>query len=332
MRMIGWLLLLGLALVLGGGMLALRSLTAMPGASHAGPGPEFGPAERQAAQRLEATVRALCAIGPRTYARPGSLEAAADLLTAGLARLGLAVARHTFTVQGREYANLVAEVPGGERPGEIVLVGAHYDTVRHSPGADDNASACAALLEMARELTAAPHPRTLRLVFFVNEEPPFFMTPEQGSLRYAYDCRRAGDDIRAMLCLESLGYYRDAPGTQSYPFPLSRFYPDRGDFVAFVGNVASRGLARRMTELFRAACPFPSEGAALPGIFPGVSWSDHRSFWRAGYPAVMATDTVPYRNPHYHQPTDLPETLDFLRLARVTWGLAAVVRELARER
>lgn len=330
--MAGWVLLAGMALAVGGGMLALRSLTAMPGASHPGPGPAFTPEERAAATRMEAQVRALCGLGPRTYARPGSLEQAAALLTAGLESLGLAVERHTFTVLDREYANLVAEVPGTGRPGEIVLVGAHYDTVRHSPGADDNASGCAALLEMARQLTAAPHPRTLRLVFFVNEEPPFFMTPEQGSMRYARDCRRRGDDIRAMLCLESLGYYKDEPGSQRYPFPLSRFYPDRGDFVAFVGNVASRDLTRHMAELFRAACPFPSQGAALPGIFPGVSWSDHRSFWRAGYPAVMATDTVPYRNPHYHQPTDLPETLDYLRLARVARGLAAVVRGLARER
>ncbi|MEW5773343.1 MAG: M28 family peptidase [Thermodesulfobacteriota bacterium] len=330
--MTGWLLLLGLALAAGAGLHALRWLTAMPGASHRGPGPEFSAQERDLALRLEAHVRALCGLGPRTYARPGSLESAADWLAAGLEELGLAVERDAFTLLDREYANLVAEVRGHERPEEIVLVGAHYDTVRASPGADDNASGCAALLEMAREMAAAPHPRTLRLVFFVNEEPPFFMTPDQGSLRYAYDCRRRGDDIRAMLCLESLGYYRDEPGSQSYPFPLSLYYPDRGDFVAFVGNVASRDLARRMTALFRAACPFPSEGAALPGVFPGVSWSDHRSFWRAGYQAVMATDTVPYRNPHYHRPTDTPETLDYLRLARVTRGLAAVVRELARER
>lgn len=328
--MAGLGLLLAAALACAGGLWALRWLTAMPGVSPPGPPPPFSREEQELANRLEGHVQALCGLGPRTYARPGSLAAAAAWLTARLQDLGLTPERHEFRVMDQDYASLIVDIPGRERPGEVVLVGAHYDTVRVSPGADDNASGCAALLELAR-LLGKPHPRTLRLAFFVNEEPPFFMTSEQGSLRYAYDIRRRGDDVRAMLCLESVGYFRDEPGSQRYPFPLSLYYPDRGDFVAFVGNVASRGLTRRMTELFRASCPLPSEGAALPGIFPGVSWSDHRSFWKAGYAAVMATDTVPYRNPHYHRASDTPETLDYPRMARLTLGLAAVVRALAEE-
>ena len=163
----------------------------------------------------------------------------------------------------------------------------------------------------------------------MNEEPPYFWNAEMGSLVYAKACKARGDAVVAMLSLETLGYYRDAPGTQKYPPIVSWFYPDRADFVAFVGNLSSRSLVHEAIRTFRGAAAFPSEGAALPSFVTGVGWSDQWSFWQAGYPGVMVTDTAPFRNPHYHQPGDLPDTLDYARLAHVTDGLVAVVKQLA---
>ncbi len=211
-------------------------------------------------------------------------------------------------------------------------MGAHYDTVLDSPGADDNASGVAALLAIARELASRPQPpaRTVRLVAFANEEPPHFQTPRMGSLVYARRARERGDRIVAMLSLESIGYYSDAPGSQRYPlFLLGWIYPSRGDFLAFVGDVGARALVRRAIASFRRHAALPSEGAAVPGFVPGVLWSDHWSFREAGYPAIMVTGTAPFRNPHYHEPSDRPETLDYDRLARATAGLARVIDALA---
>jgi len=166
-------------------------------------------------------------------------------------------------------------------------------------------------------------------VLFANEEPPYFQHAGMGSLTHARASARRDDHIDAMLSLESLGYYAEAPGSQRYPWPIGLLYPDRADFVAFVGNVGSRALVREAIGTFRSAVSFPSEGAALPASIPGVGWSDHWSFWESGYRAVMVTDTAPYRNPNYHEPTDLPGTLDYQRLARVTIGLTHVVEHLA---
>ena len=150
-----------------------------------------------------------------------------------------------------------------------------------------------------------------------------------GSLVYAKQCRADQDNIVAMLSLETLGYYKDAPGSQKYPFPLGMLYPDRGDFVGFVSNLPSRGLTHRAISTFRQTTSFPSEGACLPEFIPGISWSDHWSFAQVGYPSVMVTDTAPFRNPNYHQSTDTADTLDYERMARVTLGLRKVLEDLA---
>lgn len=210
----------------------------------------------------------------------------------------------------------------------MVVVGAHYDTCYDTPGADDNATGVAALLELARALREVELRRTLRLVAFVAEEPPHFGTDDMGSRRYAALCRERGDRVVAMLCLETLGYYSSAPGSQRYPAPLDLLYPDTGDFVAFVGNLRSRGLVRRAIGAFREAAVAPSEGIAAPALLPGIAWSDHWSFWREGFPAVMVTDTAPFRNPNYHGGADLPGSLDLERLALVVLGLERVLREL----
>jgi len=268
-------------------------------------------------------------IGERNVWRPGALAAAAAYIRGEFEALGFEVGAQRYRAAEIDCDNLEVVLPGSAARSEIVLAGAHYDTVQGSPGADDNASGVAALLEIARALRGRRLARTVKLVAFVNEEPPFFYWGEMGSGVYARAARRRGDDIRVMLSLEMLGCYDDAPGSQGYPPLLKWFYPQRGDFIAFVSNLASRRALREVVTAFRAHSDFPAESLAAPALVPGVSWSDQVSFWRAGYPAVMVTDTAFYRNPHYHCASDTPERLRYPEMARVVEGLAATVAALA---
>jgi Zn-dependent M28 family amino/carboxypeptidase len=280
--------------------------------------------------RLREHVAVLAAdIGERHVGRPEALHAAEAFVAGALGAHGHDVARQTYMAGGVPSSNLEVTVPGTGRASEIVLVGAHYDTVPGSPGADDNASGVAALIEIARILRDARFARTVKLVAFVNEEPPFFLSGEMGSGVYARAARRRGDDIRAMLSLEMLGCYRDGRGSQAYPPFLRFFYPEAGNFIAFVSNLRSRRLLQEVTRAFRRVCDFPAETLASPAIVPGVSWSDQRSFWREGYPGVMVTDTAFYRYPHYHLASDTPDRVDYARMARVVAGLAQTVQALA---
>jgi Zn-dependent M28 family amino/carboxypeptidase len=285
----------------------------------------------QLEQRLRRHVHALAGeIGERHVWRPQALHAAADYIRAQFAASGLTACAQAYEAHGVRCENLEVTIPGSRHPGEIILVGAHYDTVEGSPGADDNASGVAGLIEIARELRGCPLQRTVKLVAFVNEEPPFFHFGQMGSERYARAARASRDDIRLMLSLEMLGCYRDEPGSQAYPPFLKWFYPERGDFIAFVSNLRSRRALAELTAAFRAHCDFPCERLASPTFVPGISWSDQRSFWRAGYLAVMVTDTSFYRYPHYHLPTDTPERLRYAEMARVVEGLARALAALAR--
>jgi Zn-dependent M28 family amino/carboxypeptidase len=268
-------------------------------------------------------------IGERHVWRPAALRAAEAFIRDQFAAQGYEVALQSYTTHGVESSNLEVTVHGRSRAGEVVVIGAHYDTVRGSPGANDNASGVAALLEIARALREMRPARTIRLVAFVNEEPPFFYFGEMGSQVYARAARRGGDDIRAKLSLETLGYYSDVPGSQAYPPLFQFFYPDRGNFVAFVSNLRSRRVLREVAAAFKASSDFPAERLASPGLVPGVSWSDHLSFWRAGYPGIMVTDTAFYRYPYYHASGDTPERLSYAALARVVAGLQGAIAMLA---
>jgi Zn-dependent M28 family amino/carboxypeptidase len=223
-----------------------------------------------------------------------------------------------FTSGGRKVKNI-------ETGAGAIVVGAHYDTVPGSPGADDNASGVAALIELSRMSLAA------RFVAFANEEMPYYHTNEMGSQAWAQAARARGDDLRAMFSLEMLGCYSDAPGSQRYPPVVGWFYPDRANFIAFVGDLGARRLVKRAHKLFRKHSSFPSESLAAPAFVPGITRSDHWSFRLQGYPALMVTDTAYNRYPHYHRATDTPEKLDYARMAQVTLGLAAMIEELANE-
>jgi Zn-dependent M28 family amino/carboxypeptidase len=211
-------------------------------------------------------------------------------------------------------------------PDQIIIVGAHYDSVLGSPGANDNGSGVASLLEISRLLAGKKPARTVRLVAFTNEEPPWL---DMGSRVYASRSRGRKENIVGMLSLETMGYYSEAPNSQEYPFPFSFFYPHTANFIGFVGNIRSRHLVRLSLATFRNTTQFPSEGTAAPGWITGIGWSDHWSFWREGFRAIMVTDTAFFRYDPYHTRKDTPEKIDYDRLARVTKGLAEVVVELA---
>lgn len=311
--------------------LAGWNMTQMPGKSFQG---EL-PAADDSLRNLEAELRRYLGhlatkIGQRDLARhPQQLARAADWIEQTLEGAGCSVKRQPYEVSGAGCDNLEAEIRGVVTPDEIVVVGAHYDTAEGTPGANDNGSGVAAMLALASHYARRPGSRTLRFVAFVNEEPPHFQTEKMGSLVYARRCRERKEKIVAMLSLETIGYYSDQPGSQRYPPPLDLLYPTTGNFIGFVGNLGSAELVRRVVGLFRQHEAFPSEGGAPPDLIPGVGFSDHWSFWQAGYPALMVTDTAMYRYPYYHEAEDTPDKIDFPRMARVVRGLEKVVAGLA---
>jgi Zn-dependent M28 family amino/carboxypeptidase len=310
----------------------LRWMTQMPGRSYLNSLPDLTEDEIALRTRLENHVWTLAKdIGERHLQRYAALTEAADYVEKTLQATGHTVLTQEYVVKNKTVKNLEARVTGRTLPDEIVVIGAHYDSVAGSPGANDNATGVAAMLEIARLLTSKHPARSVRFVAFVNEESPFFFTRDMGSRRYASRARAQGENIVAMLSLETIGYYDDKKGSQRYPFVFRFFYPDVGNFIGFVGNLASRALVQQCIASFRSHTPFPSEGIAAPWWIPGVSWSDHSSFWREGYPAIMVTDTAPFRYPHYHAETDTPEQIDFARLARVVAGLARLTLDVAGE-
>ncbi len=299
----------------------------MPGKNIASAAP-LSPEDIDLRAELKSDVQALAGeIGERNMARYPQLNAAADFIEDSFSRAGLHPRRDSYEVRGQACHNIEAEIPG-TRP-NVVLIGAHYDSVFGSPGANDNGSGVAALLALARRFAGKPAQQTLRFVAFVNEEPPYFLSEQMGSFVYAGRCKARGDRISAMISLETIGYFSDAPHSQTYPAPgLGVFYPTVGNFIGFVSNVHSRALLRRSIALFRKHAKIPSEGAALPSFVPGVSWSDQWAFWQHGYPGIMITDTAPFRYPHYHSATDTPDKLDYDRFALVVSGMQKVIEGL----
>lgn len=302
----------------------------MPSDSFRGMLPPLTEEQRRLEGELRADVRYLGGtIGERNLSRYQQLVAAAEYIRTALAGQGYEVRRHSYQVSGRTCENLDAELRGTDKPEEIVLIGAHYDSVQGSPGANDNATGVAAMLALARAFAKRQTSRTVRFVAFTNEEPPFFQSRHMGSRIYARRSREQGEQIVLMLSLETIGYYSDESGSQSYPLPFRLFFPSTGNFIAFVGNMENASWVRQLLTAFRRHAQFPSEGGALWEWVPGVAWSDHWSFWKEGYPAVMVTDTAPNRYPHYHTSADTPDKVDCSRMARVVSGLRQVIADVA---
>jgi len=300
----------------------------VPGVSYSGTLKPLSAEEQFIAGNLRRHVAAIASREHNLWNR-AALEQAAQYIERTLSGIGYAVGAQRIETELGEVRNLEVEVPGGARGNEIVLVGAHYDSVLGAVGANDNGSGVGAVLELARLFRQTKPARTLRLVAFVDEEPPFYRGDEMGSRYYARRSKQRGETIVAMFSLETIGYYSDLPGSQHYPFPLNFFYPSAGNFIAFVSNLRSRALLHEAIASFRRHAEFPSEAAAAPAFLPGVDWSDHWSFWKEGYPALMVTDTALYRYPWYHTVHDTPDKVDYERLARVVTGLYRMLRDLA---
>jgi Zn-dependent M28 family amino/carboxypeptidase len=301
----------------------------MPGKSFHSSPPKLSWEQTALRHEMAAHVQKLAGeIGERNELHYAELSAAADYVEHTFSTAGLKSRRDSYELRGRTYHNIETEIRGAEP--QIILVGAHYDSVLGSPGANDNGSGVAALLALSRRFASKPGRKTLRFVAFVNEEPPYFQSSEMGSFVYARRCKDRGDQIDAMISLETIGYFSNEPRSQIYPLPgLGVLYPRTGNFIGFVANTSSRALLREAIGQFRRYAQIPCEGAALPAVIPGIGWSDQWSFWAHGYRGIMVTDTALYRYPHYHADTDTPEKLDYDSMTRVVEGMEKVIEHLA---
>lgn len=323
------------------GLIALLIVTAaaalwyslgVPGKRYEGPSPPVTSAESNLAQRLRRHVVAI-ASEPHNIAHYAALEKAAAYIEAELTALGYTPQPQVYESDGRAVRNIevVLSPTGATATTESLVIGAHYDSVRIAPGANDNGSGTAAVLELARLLKDVPlKDKRLRLVLFVNEEPPYDRTPDMGSWRYAKGLEAKGERVAGMLSLETLGCFSDKPGTQKYPAPFGLIFPNKANFIAFVAMPGSRSFLQEVIGAFRSHTKFPTIGGTAPDQIAGIGWSDHWSFWKLGYPAVMVTDTALFRYRDYHKATDTPDKVDYDKLARITLGLEQTVRDLLR--
>lgn len=297
-----------------------------------GPLPPLTKEEAELARRLREHISAI-ASKPHNIDLYANLEAAARYIETRLTELGYTPERQEYTERGKAVRNIEAVIEPRDAKGDIetYVLGGHYDSVGFSPGANDNGTGVAATLELARLLRDwKPREARLRLVFWVNEEYPFGRTPNMGSYHHAQALKQKGERVAGAISLETIGYFSDEPGSQRFPWPFNLIYEDKGNFVAFVALPGSRAFVHRALGAFRSSVAFPSIGGVAHDFVPGVGNSDHWSYYKMGFPALMVTDTAPFRNPQYHKVTDLPETVDYESLARVTTGLEGMVRELVK--
>lgn len=307
-------------------------MTNMPGKSYQG----YEVPSHQEHQLIKYTLiqhveTLAAAIGPRNYIAIEALNEAKDYIAHHLEQLGYQVEKQTYPIQEEQFSNLYVTKVGKDYPDEWIVIGAHYDTVHQSPGANDNGSGVAAILTLAELIRNKVLKRTVQFVLFTNEEPPFFQTRQMGSFVYAKKLHQEKRNVKLMMSVEMIGYYSDMPNSQHYLFPLGWYYPDKANFIGFVGNLRSRAQVKQALNYFRDSALIPSEGAALLSWLPGVGWSDQWSFWKMGYPAIMVTDTAFFRYPYYHTDQDTPDKLDFDRMTTVVKELEEVVVRFANE-
>ncbi|MGH9754088.1 MAG: M28 family peptidase [Blastocatellia bacterium] len=276
-------------------------------------------------KRLEAHVRTLAeTFVPRDESHPENLDRCAAYIRREFESANARVSEQPFTVAGKTYRNVIAHF--GPETKEMVVVGAHYDTAGPLPGADDNASGVAGLLELARLLDNARLPIRVELVAYTLEEPPFFRSKQMGSAMHAKALKRDGAVVRVMFSLEMIGYFSDARDSQRFPSSvLSLFYPTKGNFISVIGKMGEGMLVRKIKKAMAGATSLPVYSINAPRLIPGVDFSDHLNYWQEGYPAVMITDTAFYRNANYHTISDRAERLDYRRMGQVVEGVYAAV-------
>jgi len=279
------------------------------------------------AAALERHVRMLAiTFHPRSVDNLPNLERTADYVLAQLRSTGAETAEQLVEADGKQFRNLIARF--GPRDGPLIVIGAHYDSCGDTPGADDNASGVAGLLELARLLALTPPRHAVELVAFTLEEPPYFRTESMGSHWHARELKRLNREVRLMLSLEMIGFYRDGARTQAYPVSaLKMLYPDEGNFIGIVAPLGDFTATRRVKGLFQGASDLPVVSINAPRTLQGVDFSDHASYWHFDMPAMMITDTSFFRNPNYHEAGDTPQTLDYTRMAKVVRAVHAVAME-----
>ena len=300
----------------------------MPGKSFSGNFEPLNTEEEISKEELKAHLTELSVNIQSRFIGTIGHEQSARYIESSLRKSGYEPVSQSFSVGDISLRNIEATVPGNKNPEKTIIVGAHYDTVAGTPGADDNASGVAALLHLARLFKQTPTGLTLKFVAFSNEETVFYSS--MGSYFYAQRCFEQQENIAGMYSLEMLGCYSTREKSQAYPEPLNLFYPTIGNFIAFVGNNKARVFLKDSIRSFRRNCNFPSEGCAAPDWLSDANRSDHCSFWRFGYPAIMVTDTSNFRNRNYHGPQDSLLTLDLNSMSRVVRGLERMIREIAK--
>lgn len=265
---------------------------------------------------------------PRDAAHPENMDRVADYILKKLEPFAKTTENQPYSVDGMTVRNVRAFF--GSDTDMRIVVGAHYDVAGPYPGADDNASGVAGLLELARLLTDENLSKKVELVSYPLEEPPYFYTKKMGSYIHAKSLKDQDVKVRTMIALEMIGYFRDDEGSQSYPlFLLRPFYPSVGNYIAVVGKLFQGDLVQKIKNAMRNASPLPVESINAPSLVPGIAFSDHLNYWRNGFPAVMITDTAMYRNPNYHTASDTADTLDYDRMAQVVDGVKEAVIRLA---
>jgi len=294
------------------------------------PGSALNPSQDTIRRLYEHVKHLSVRIGSRSIYDYEKLEATKHYILSYLKDLGYTPILQDYNYNGKAYSNIIVSIKSTEHPGETVVIGAHYDTVYDTPGADDNASSVAVLLEICRALKDFSPRRALKMIFFTLEEPPLFRSKFMGSYIYASEAKARGENISAMVCLEMVGYYDDKEGGQTFPLPfMSTVYPSTPNFIAVVGNLTSRNLVEKIKKSINKSSGIPVETLSTVSFVPGVDFSDHRSFWKMGYPAVMITDTAFYRNPNYHSVKDTIDTLNFNKMSNLLVGLVQVVKDLS---
>ncbi len=280
--------------------------------------------------RLYADVNYLTHLSPARQAfNPAALDKAAGYIYQEFQKASSRVSYQTFKADNQEYKNIICTL--GPAEGERIIIGAHYDVCGDQPGADDNASGVAGILELARLLHAQEDNLKYRIdiVSFCLEEPPFFKTQSMGSAVHAKSLKKAGVQVKAMVCLEMIGYFSEEKGSQRYPVAaMNAIYPDKANFISVVGDLNQNQLVAHLKKYMLAGSTVDVQSLNAPASIPGVDFSDHLNYWANGYHAVMITNTSFYRNPHYHQESDTIDTLDFAKMAEVVKGVYWAIMHL----
>lgn len=318
------------ALILIGASICVWLMISMPGKSFEGKPPQLTKLELATKENLTKNLEKLSIeIGERNVGNYNKLNDAAKFIESEFTDYGYDVASQYYDIEGVQFRNLEATLIGASKPDEIIVVGAHYDTVPGCPGADDNGTGIVSTLELARLLKERIFDRTIRFVAFTNEEYPFFWSKNMGSQVYARRCLEKKEKIVGMIAIETIGYYSNEEGSQLYPINTLGVYPNKGNFVFFVGNLKSRDFVTQSIGAFRSKTKVPSFGIAAIDNLRDIARSDNKSFWDCGYPGFMITDTANFRNPHYHSPTDTVDKIDFDNLSRVVIGFDRMLGSLA---